>query len=588
MDDPSLQDYIAVLRRRRWTVLLAVCAGALVALVWSMLQTPRYEATADLLLRPTASEDLLLDPRGQLSSPVNAERALNNEIRLIESQSIRDAVDDQYDGSLDVDDVDAEATSSETDDGMTISVRATDADAAAQLVNTYADVYIDERRTRQIDDLVAASDDIQARLDSLRETMAEVRAPLDAIEDEIARTPVDSDERVELEDERQRTLIRILPQLSPLSTRESTFISQLQQLEATEDLSQTGGVQVLTPAIVPPTPVSPKTTTNVAVGALIGLLGGIGLAFARDRLDDTVRTKETAESVTSLPTLGIVPDVAEERQGRDLVTVTDSKSSASEAYRLLRTSVKFLGIDSPIRTLLVTSAGPAEGKTVSAANLAVTLAQTGERVLLVDADLRRPRLYEIFGAPPSPGLTTALLDGERPEKAIWAVEEVPGLHLLPPGTAPPNPAELLDSTRARTVFATITERYDVVVVDSPPVVAVTDAAVMSAWADAVLLVVAHGTTSRRGLARAVELLRQVDAPLVGMILNKVPASEGYGYQGYRYDTYRARSDRAHHRAPDAEPPAAHVVSPQATGNGAADPAQHAETEAPHVGGGGGS
>ncbi|MDD9350108.1 polysaccharide biosynthesis tyrosine autokinase [Mumia sp.] len=596
MDDRSLQDYLAVLRRRRWVVLLAVAIGAALALAFSVVQTPRYEASAELLMRGTASQRLLVDERGQIDSPASAERDLNNEIRQIESHAVVEAVDDAYDGNLDVDIVQARATASDSDDGITLSARATDAAAAADLVNLYADTYIDQRRAQQVDELVAVSEDIQVRLDELRATMAEVRAPLDAIDQELAAAPEEGPERASLEQEQQTVLTQVLPRLAPLSARESSFVGQLQQLEASQDLSQTGGVEVLNPAAAPSSPASPDTVSNVVVGALIGLLVGIGLAFALDRLDDSVRSKETAEVITGLPTLGIVPDVAEDHKGSDLVTVADPMGSASEAYRLLRTSVKFLGIDTPLHTILVTSAGAGEGKTDTAAHLATTLAQTGERVLLVDADLRRPRLHEMFSAPREPGLTTVLLDEDEPERSVYAVEEVPSLHILPPGAPPPNPAELLDSNRARAVFAELAGRYDVVIIDSPPVVPVTDAVVMAGWADAVLLVVAHRTTSRRGLVRSVELLRHVDAPLIGLVLNRVPAREGYGDQGYRYNTYRRRSEAARRkRMGHVQTPAAHTAPVANSGNGVdghhtrtsgatPDDATADETERPRVSG----
>ena len=224
--------------------------------------------------------------------------------------------------------------------------------------------------------------------------------------------------------------------------------------------------------------------------------------------------------------------------------IEEPHAPTSEAYRLLRTSVRFLGIDSPLRTILVTSAAASEGKTVTAANLAATLAQTGERVLLISADLRRPRLHELFGAPMSPGLTTVLLGDTGLEAAVYTVEEVPGLHLLPPGSPPPNPAELLDSVRGREVLASYAERYDVggrrLPAGAP---GHRRRPSCREQADAVLLVVAYRSTSRRSLARTVEVLHQVDAPLVGTVVNRVPADEGYGGQGYRYDTYRSRGER---------------------------------------------
>ncbi len=362
-----------------------------------------------------------------------------------------------------------------------------------------------------------------------------------------AATPAGTPERTELEDQRQAVLAQVLPELAPLQNRESSFRGQLSQLELSQDLTQLGGVEVLSEAREPASPVSPKLATNLVVGALVGLLGGILLAFAIDRLDDSVRSKEMVEKITDLPTLGVIPKSVSGSTSIDLVGIEDPSSPATEAYRLLRTSVRFLGLDGPLRTLLVTSAAASEGKTVTAANLSIALAQGGERVLLVAADLRRPRVHQLFGAPQTPGLTSALLGETTAESTAYAIEEVPGLHLMPPGPTPPNPAELLDSPRAQELFDSLAERYDRVIVDSPPVLPVTDAQVLARIADAVLLVVAHGETSKRGLARAMELLGQVNAPLVGTVLNLVPADQGYSGQTYRYDTYRSRSERRRQR-----------------------------------------
>jgi polysaccharide biosynthesis transport protein len=547
MDEPSLQDYIAVLRRRRRVVALAVVAATAIALAFSLLTTPRYRAEAELLLRRTANEEILVDEVGQVRPGADAERELNNEIELIESQSIRDAVDDQYDGPLDVGNVNASASSSDSNSVVKVSLVSTDPAAATELVNVYVDTFIGARRERRLEELLSASEEIQSRLDTLRQQIADVSQPLDDINARVAAAPAGSPERTELEDQRELVLAEVLPELAPLQTRESTFRGQLSQLELSQDLSQLGGVEVLAAAEEPSSPVSPKTAMNVVIGGLVGLLGGILLAFIIDRLDDSVRSKETAEQITGLPTLGVIPRVASDSSRIDLVGIEDPSSAAAEAYRLLRTSVRFLCLDATMRTLLVTSATASEGKTVTAANLAIALAQGGEQVLLVSADLRRPRVHELFGAPQSPGLTSALLGESDPESTAYAIDEAPGVHLMPPGPRPPNPAELLDSPRTRALFQSLADRYDRVVLDSPPVVPVTDAQVLSRAAGGVLLVIAHGETSKRGLARAMELLGQVDAPLVGTVLNLVPAKEGYAGQSYRYETYKGRSERRRRR-----------------------------------------
>jgi succinoglycan biosynthesis transport protein ExoP len=397
-----------------------------------------------------------------------------------------------------------------------------------------------------------------------------VGQPLDEINARVAAAPAGSPERTELEDQRQAVVAQVLPQLAPLQGRENSFRGQLAQLELSQDLTQLGGAEVLAAADEPDSPVSPNTVANLVVGGLIGLLGGIALAFAVDHLDDSVRSKEAVEKITGLPTLGVIPKAVDASSSIDLIGIEDSSSAASEAYRLLRTSVRFLGLDTPLRTLLVTSAAASEGKTVTAANLAIALAQGGDRVLLVGADLRRPRVHELFGAPQSPGLTSVLLGETTPESTVYAIDEVPGLHVMPPGPAPPTPAELLDSPRTRELFTSLADRYDRVIIDSPPVLPVTDAQVLSRSAGAVLLVVAHGETSRRGLARALELLGQVDAPLVGTVLNLVPAKEGYAGQKYRYDTYTSRSERRRQRQEAARSTAvpAHVAGNGARGGSA--------------------
>ena len=567
MADPSLQDYVTALRRRRWVVISSVLLAIGAALAISLLQTPQYRAESQLLLRRTSSQEVLIGDGGQISSSSESERELNNEIRLIESRAVRDAVDVVYNGPLDVDDVDGSAPASETNDVLEVSLVSSDPAAATDLVNVYVETYINERRTRQLEDLRAASGDIQARLDDLSGQIAEVRRPLTEIDAQLATAPVDSAQRAELEEQRQTILSQVQPRLSPLESRESSLRGQLTQLEATQNLSTTGGVEVLTPAEEPESPASPNTVANLVVGGLIGLLGGIALALTRDHLDDAVGSKDQAEDVTGVPTLGLIPKGVKGSASIDLISVTEPTSPAAEAYRSLRTSVKFLSLDASVKTILVTSAAASEGKTVTSANLAAVLAQRGDRVVLVGADLRRPRVHRLFGAPQSPGLTNVLLGDASPASAIYAVEEVPGLHVMAPGSTPPNPAELLDSSRTRDLFALIADTYNSVIIDAPPVLPVTDAQILAGVADGVLLVVAYRETSRRGLARAIELLGQVDAPLIGSVLNLVPANEGYAGQSYRDDAYRSRSERRRKRAHDSDDAHASVHPADVSGNG---------------------
>ena len=238
--------------------------------------------------------------------------------------------------------------------------------------------------------------------------------------------------------------------------------------------------------------------------------------------------------------MGVIGRMAKGAEG--LITVAQPLSPVSEAFRGLRTNIRFSGVDKPIRTLLVTSAGPTEGKSTTAANLAVTMAQAGLKVVLVDADLRRPRLHTIFDLHPRGGLTGSLLEGNMDGRLQSS--QVEGLKVLPSGERPPNPSELLGSRRLRGLLDELAKNADVVVIDSPPVLPVTDAAVLAQDVDGVLLVVDAGETKRETVQRAVESLRQVGAYLIGVVLNRVSTRRsGYYYQEYYDDGHEKRKRR---------------------------------------------
>ncbi len=520
MEEPSLRDYVAALRRRRMVAFGTVLVIALGTLVVSLLQTEQFQARAELLLRLTPSEEVLIDDAVQVRTANDAERQINNELRLIGSGPVRDAVDDAYDGPLEPRIVTAAATAENAD---VIELKAVSADrvAATDLVNTYAEVYVREQRQQRVDDLLAAGSNIQERIDELTTTIEEAQ---------VAPSP------------------ETQPRIEALENQRMRYEDQLAQVRANADLTESGGVQVLTPADVPSNPISPKPLRNLVLGLVAGALVGIAVALLIDHLDDSIRSKEEAERLTGKPALGVIPR-ATTRKDRlsELASLVDPSSASAEAYRSLRTSVKFLGIDKPLRTVLVTSAAASEGKTVTAANLAAVLAQSGDRVLLVGADLRRARVQDLFGAPTSPGLTSLILEGLPTAGAVYELDELPNLHLMPSGPVPPNPAEILGSESAEALLRSLGDTYDIVVIDSPPVLPVTDAQVLSRYVDAVLVVVAYNETSRRGLGRAVELLGQVHAPVVGAVLNLVPTKAAYGGQPYRYQTYKSRSERRRQR-----------------------------------------
>ena len=261
----------------------------------------------------------------------------------------------------------------------------------------------------------------------------------------------------------------------------------------------------------------------------------MGAAFLIEYLDDTVKTADDIERVSGLSTLGAIARLKDTGGSRQLIAWLQARSPESEAYRTLRTNIQFSSVDKPVKTLLVTSSSPGEGKSTTAANLAVVLAQNGQRVILVDSDLRRPVLHKVFDVPNNAGLTTALLANDPAQiSAQLQPTEVDNLAVLTCGPIPPNPSELLGSHRMAGLVETLAGLADIVIFDSPPVLAVTDAAVLARQVDGVLLVVDAGHTKEHGLAAAAGELEKTGGNVLGVALNRLDTRRGYNYYYYYY------------------------------------------------------
>ena len=291
-------------------------------------------------------------------------------------------------------------------------------------------------------------------------------------------------------------------------------------------------------------PIGPSKKRTLAMAGAVGLVLAVATAFLLDSLDDTLKTPVDVERSTQLTTLAGISRIPGEQMADRLITVKHPKSPISEAYRSLRTNLQFSSLDRPLRTLIVTSPSPTEGKSTTLANLGVVMAQAGRRVILVDSDLRRPVLHRIFGLENERGLTDVLLDDELSLDGHLKPTGVESLWLLNTGPLPPNPSELLGSARMSALVKRLKEEADVVLFDSPPVLAVTDASVLGAWADGVLLVTDAGQTRRSLAKEAAERLRQVGANLVGATLNRLrPGRGGYYYHYYDYNQDSQRKRR---------------------------------------------
>lgn len=287
--------------------------------------------------------------------------------------------------------------------------------------------------------------------------------------------------------------------------------------------------RLLDAAEVPTKPSSPNKPLAVTLGFILGLLGGFVLSAALDAADRTVKTTSQGDALFGAPLLALIP----RRRGKMLVVRRDSRSTDAEHYRTLRTAVRFVHPDSPIRTLVVTSAVPGDGKTITASNLAVAMALSGERVVLVDADLRRAQVAKTFGLDGSVGLTSLVLGTCSLNDALQQWD--PGLLIMPSGPLPPNPSEILGSQLFNQVLQQLVAIADIVIIDTPPVLPVTDALALATQVDGVLLVARQGKTLRSGAAEARRKLNNVGAHIVGYVLNAVPPREAQQYYAeYEY------------------------------------------------------
>ncbi|MEV1241454.1 polysaccharide biosynthesis tyrosine autokinase [Nonomuraea sp. NPDC049750] len=335
-----------------------------------------------------------------------------------------------------------------------------------------------------------------------------------------------------------------------LGARFTQLIEQLERVNSTT--RPTVKVTVVDQAEIPQTPVSPRPVVNLVVAVLIALVIAIGSLTLRDRLDTTIKTSDTLQQVSKSSTLGIIGYERDARR-HPLIVRSGGRSSRSEAFRSLRTNLQFIGVDRQPKSLVITSCLPNEGKSSTSSNLAITLAQAGWRVLLVDGDLRRPRIPTYLGIEGAVGLTDVLIGKAKLDEVIQPWGE-PRLFVLPSGQIPPNPSELLGSRGMRQVIDQVMDDYDIVIVDAPPLLPVTDAATLSAICDGVLLVARYGKTRQEHIVRGTELLTSINARIVGTVMNFVPAKasryDGYGY-GYGYETDTATEARAAVKAPTA-------------------------------------
>ncbi len=499
--DPTLRSYAQLVRRRKWWVIALALLGLAVSLAISFTEPKEYAASVQVLVQPSSQADAL----GATQQPVTP-TDVQTMLQLVTSAPVTAAVRHKLGAAPSV-------TAAQVAQTNVISITATARipAQAALTANAYAEAFVSYQQTVALTNLTQIETQLRTQIRSISKQIKQLHG-----------TPGTGSEQ------------------TALINQEAVLSEQLTQMQVNSP-GETGGLSLVTPAQAPRSPSSPKPTEDGALGLVAGLILGLAAAFLRESLDDAVANKETAEEFGGATVLAAVPMVNSwKKRDRPLVvSLARPMSPAAEAYRSLRTSLQFARQERDLHTILVTSPAAAEGKTSTLSNLGAMFAQAGQRVVLVSCDLRKPRLGQFFGIDESLGLTTAIL-GEQPvEELVQAVPGDDNLWLLGSGQMPPNPAELLNGRRIQEVFSTLRGLFDLVLIDSPPVLPVTDAVLLAKDADATLLVVAAGQTSRGDLQRAAEKLGQVNARVVGLVLNETSRQAGgygYGYQ-YGYGTY---------------------------------------------------
>jgi capsular exopolysaccharide synthesis family protein len=459
------------------------------------MSTKQYTANAQLLVQPqSGGVSLSLSGTNQTISPTD----VATELQLISSAPVKNAVQAKLH-------LVPKIGASQVGQTNVISLAATSTrpKQAALIANVYAREFVSYERQVTEQNLASAEEQLQNQISAIDEQITNAKAG----------TPVQT----------------------ALANQEAVLKTQLAQLEVNGAVT-TGGVELVSPASAPKSPSSPKKTEDGLLGLLVGLIAGLGVAFVVDYLDDAVYTKSDLERVApDVPVLAMVPMVTtwKEPDKPFIITLSDPLSPVSESYRSLRTSLHFAGHDGSMKTILVTSPMATEGKTSTIANLGIVLAKAGQSVVVVSADLRRPRLAKFFGVSDGIGLTSVIIGDANLSDALQPVDGAPGLVVLPAGPLPPNPAELLASNKMREVIDALRERYDIVLIDSPPLLPVTDPVVLAQQADATLVVVASSQTKKGQLQHAVDQLVSVNARRVGFVLNGITRQGGTGY-GYEY------------------------------------------------------
>jgi succinoglycan biosynthesis transport protein ExoP len=600
----ELKQYFHTVQRWAWLLVLGLVLGGTSGYMASQLQDPVYQATTRTLVVRAPQE------RSSDLAYLSDQQLVKTYIELLNTQPVRDGTSVRLGYEVDEKQIKVQ----QTRDTQVIDVTIEDQDPrhAADIANVLVEVLIEQNETLQSGRYASTEAGIEAQIAqvekqigslqleldqistaNLQDQVREVQAQIGPLQDEVstlqqeiaALEPALSPESKTEIAEKKARIAQIQPLLNVYQQIYSNLVvlgkppesssdtgSRLSQLQSTLDLYQKLYLNLLTslesvrlarlqntpnivqiePAFLPEEPIRPLPVLYTALAAVLGFIVAAATVYLIEYLDDTLRTPEDVERAIGLPVLGFVAEMqSKDKNATGPYVSQEPRSPISEAFRSLRTNLEFASVEEPIRTLLVTSPGPAEGKSTVAINLAAILALSGKRVVLLDADLRRPQVHRFLGIPNHDGLSNLFRNPALVHSVGHIKSEMPHLRIITSGCLPPNPAELLGSKKMDRILAELCKLGDVVVIDTPPSM-VADAQILAGKVDAVLFVIWSGKTTSERAKASMEMFKRAGARVIGTVLNRIPRSRSFYYGGYEY--FSPYNDRqGHFSANGAEP-----------------------------------
>lgn len=526
-NEPTLQadlrQYIALIWRWSWLIILATLLAGGAAYITSIFQDPVYQATTTLLINEAPSAQT-----SDYTAILTSERLARTYSEMLTKRPVLEEVIHNLDLATEYEELEdlqgtIEVQLVRDTQLIELSVEDTDPAQAALIANTIVSIFADQNQALQASRFI--------------ESKASLEEQLTRVDGQIHNTMVTMEDLGD--DAREETeYARLETELAQYRQTYSQLLQSYEQIRVAEAQATSNVVQV-EPAIIPENPIRPRVLMNTALAAVVGGMLAVGAIFLMEALDDTIKSPEEVSRHLDLPVLGTI--IRHETEDGLPITMGSPRSPTAEAFRSLRTNIQYASVDYPIRSLLVTSPAAGVGKSTITANLGVVLAQGGSRAVVVDADMRRPTQHKLLSLPNRLGLSSLFVFQSLFEKTEQLPEgslqttKTEGLSVVTSGKTPPNPSELLASERMSNILDRLKNESEIVIVDSPPIIAVTDATVLAPRVDGVLIVIKPGQTKLETAIQTVQQLRRVGANIVGIVINEVnPRSGRYGYY-YRYD-----------------------------------------------------